>query len=238
MITWSAPGVKQFVGQGAFDWSTCTLTETYDSLCSASTAAGNGTQCGDTSSTNADLCPNGDAMIATFDGTPTFSWYDAEGCNANGKNCATCSQNVATSFASGPCAYAAGAWTAPIGSSNFTLTFAVTAQVATAGGTVPITWTEPTAHPFTGDATFDATACTLTETYAVLCASSTAAGNGVQCGDQNSSNVDVCAGGDALTGTLAEVATPSVSWWDALGCDSNGANCTSCVEHPATSLSK
>jgi hypothetical protein len=133
------------------------------------------------------------------------------------------------------CPQAVGAWTAtmpPFYNTNYIVTFDISAQIATTGGAVDITWTSPGVNPYTGPGVFSVATCSLAESYPALCASSTAAGNGVQCGDTSSSGQDLCPGGNGLTVSFDP---PTLSWWDAHGCV-NGLNCSSCVEHQATSV--
>jgi hypothetical protein len=73
------------------------LAETYPVLCSSSTAAGNGTQCGDTNASGQDLCPGGDGLTASFN-PPTATWWAAQGCSDVGTNCSSCFGVVASSF--------------------------------------------------------------------------------------------------------------------------------------------
>ena len=133
------------------------------------------------------------------------------------------------------CPQAVGAWTAtmpPFYNTSYIVTFRISPPIATTGGPVDVTWTSPGVNPFTGPGVFSVATCSLAESYPALCASSTAAGNGVQCGDTSSSGQDLCPGGNGLT---ASFDPPTLSWWDAHGCW-NGLNCSSCVEHQATSV--
>jgi hypothetical protein len=89
LITWSSPGIGPMVGDGAFDAATCSLSQTYDSLCQAAA----GPQCGDLGDGGTPVCPGGDVLTAAFD-VPVASWWDAKGC-WNGQSCTTCDQHPA-----------------------------------------------------------------------------------------------------------------------------------------------
>jgi hypothetical protein len=136
--------------------------------------------------------------------------------------------------ASLPCPQAVGFWTAtmPEGPTNYLVTFQISEPTAAAGGPVAVTWASPGVNPFTGNGVFSVSTCSLAESYPALCASSAAAGNGVQCGDTNSSGQDVCPGGNGMT---ASFAPPVPSWWNALGCH-DGLNCVSCSQNQASSV--
>lgn len=120
----------------------------------------------------------------------------------------------------------------PFGSTSYVITLQISEQIATTGGPVEITWKSPGVNTYAGPGVFSVATCSLVESYSALCASSTDAGNGVECGDTSSSGQDVCPGGDGLT---ASFDPPTLSWWDAHGC-TNGQNCSFCLEHVATSL--
>jgi hypothetical protein len=115
---------------------------------------------------------------------------------------------------------------------KWVVTFTISGQVATTGGTVAVTWASPGANTFTGSAAFSVATCSLAQSYPALCTAATAAGNGIQCGDTSSAGQDVCPGGNAMT---ASFSTPAMSWWDAHGCV-DGQSCSTCLEHQAVSV--
>jgi hypothetical protein len=135
----------------------------------------------------------------------------------------------------GTCSAAVGSWTVTIPTPPYGTTvgnFTISSQTAASGGTVPITW----AAGFTANATFTPSGCALDLTYTVSCAAEAAAGKGTQCGDTNSSGVNLCPNGEIFTASFG--ATPTASQWFALGCSSTGKDCTSCTQYMASSIVK
>lgn len=98
-ITWSSPGVTDIAGTGAFSANDCTLAEPYAAFCAAELDAGGGGQCGDEGA-DADVCPSGDALTASFGVDAFLSIWTAQGCSPSGTGCVNCVQHEATSVVS------------------------------------------------------------------------------------------------------------------------------------------
>jgi hypothetical protein len=211
--------------------STCVNPQTdFDNCGACGTACAVGGSC----EAGACSCPAGQTACG---GTCTNLQSDPNNCGSCGNACMPgwfCPDGMCAP----PCAQAVGSWTAiipPYGDTDYTVTFTISEQTATMGGPVEITWTSPGSpiNPYTGAGVFSVATCSLAESYTVLCASAVDAGDGVQCGDTNSAGQDVCPGGDGLTATFDP---PTLSWWDAHGCDANGQNCVYCFQHQASSV--